>query len=93
MTRYLSLIATTCLIGAGVWIGLLILTTFHGLLGEVNEAAFRFLAIGSRVMGVIAGGFWAVRRVRGRPVHWFEQVLLAFACAALLYFGCLSLLK
>ena len=91
--QYLKIIATTCIVGFGVWFGLLILTTFHGLLAEVSEPLFRLLSIGSRVSGVAAAMFSAVRRARKRAVAWPEAALFSFAVVSLSYFACLAIAK
>jgi len=93
MKRNLQIIATTCIVGFGVWFGLLILTTFHGLLAEVNEPLFRLLSIGSRVSGVAAAMFWAVRRARKRDVAWPEAALFFFAVVSLSHFAYLAIAK
>lgn len=92
MKRSLTIIATTCVVGFGVWFGLFILTTVHGLVGEANEPLFWTLSNGSRVCGLIAGVFWAVRRIRRRAVAFPELVIFCLGAVSLYYLVYLTIL-
>lgn len=92
MKQSLTIIATTCVVGFGVWFGLFIFTTVRGLLGEANEPLFWALSNILRICGLIAGVFWAVRRIRSRAVAFPELALFFFGAVSLLYLGYLTVL-
>jgi hypothetical protein len=72
MKRYLLIFATTCIVGFGVWFGVFIIVTVHGLMGEANPGLYEILSVISCVMGVVAALVWAYRRIRAQAVSIFE---------------------
>ena len=85
MKKFLRIGATTCLVGFGVWFGLFITTTLHGLLGEANPSLYLAFSRLSIAAGVIASALWAWRRICGKRVRIPEWALLLFASLSLSY--------
>ena len=91
MKQHLTIFTTTCLVGFGVGFGLWIVTTAHGLLGEANESLYAMLSMASRMGGVVAAGFWVMRRVRRRPMAVLDFAVLFFSAISLSYWAYLGI--
>jgi hypothetical protein len=85
MRRNLQIVMTTCVVGFGVWAGMFILTTIHGLIGDANPRLFDALSMIARVAGVLAGLGWGFRRVRAQHVNIPERSVFVFALLSLSY--------
>ena len=89
MIKQLQIFVTTSVVGVGVWWGVLLVSTGHGLVAEAAPVVFNALSWVAIASGILAALLWAWRRAHNLVISTVERVLFSLALLSLLYLICL----
>ena len=87
MLKYLLIAVTTAIVGIGVWWGVFMISTVHGLIAEAMPLLFTGLSWFARAAGLGLAFVWAWRRTCDSPIRVVEQCLFLFALLSCIYRG------
>ena len=89
MIKYSLIAITTAIVGIGVWWGVFMISTVHGLIAEAMPLLFTVLSWCAMAIGFGLAFVWAWRRTCDSPIRVVEQFLFLSALLSCIYLGLL----